>query len=94
MAANLLNLENPVIQFVVDGGTWGDAMILDSYINIPILEARLIAAAKKQSPSAERYRAKLFEQLVEAYIYVRKTRADADAFLAAALAAGKASKAK
>lgn len=89
MANNPLNLtvsENPVIQFIVNGGSWGDAMILDASLNIPILEARLRAAARKRNPPGERYRAILLNELIEAYIYVGKTRAEAEAFLAKALA--------
>lgn len=90
-----LPLGDPVTKFVVDGGSWGDAMILQSTLDIPVLEARILAAAKKQNPSGERYRAKLVAELAEAYSWVPgKTRKDAEAFHAAALAAAKASKAQ
>ena len=89
----LIKLPNdPVTQFVVDGGNWGDAMALEHSFNIPILEAKLIAAVKKQNPSGERYRAKLLSELVESYNWVGKTRAEADTFLANALAAYMAEK--
>lgn len=89
----LIRLPNdPVTQFVVDGGDWGDAMALEHSFNIPILEAKLIAAVKKQNPSGERYRTKLLSELVESYSWVGKTRAEADTFLANALAAYMAEK--
>lgn len=85
----LIKLPNdPVTQFVVDGGKWGDAMILQHVLDIPILEAKIIAAAKKQNPSGDRYRAKLLSELAEAYSWAPgKKRADADVFVAQATAA-------
>lgn len=79
--------EDPVSKFLIDGGSWADAIEMELLLtDIPILEARIKAACKKQNPSAERYRAKLLGELRSAYSYVGKGSQAADDFLAAALA--------
>jgi hypothetical protein len=85
--------EDPVTKFLINGGSWADAEEMEAYRNISVLEARITAACKKQNPSAERYRAKLLEELRSDYIYVGKGSKAADAFLAEALAAKLAEKA-
>jgi hypothetical protein len=90
----LLNLNDAFTKFIVDGGSWADAMSIQASLDIPILEAKLKAAVKKQNPSGERYRAKLLAELRSAYADTPgKKSEDADTFLADALAAYEAEKA-
>lgn len=91
---NALFQDDPVSKFLIDGGSWADAIEMDLELEIPILEARLRAACKKQNPSAERFRAKLLTELRAAYSYTGKGTEAADAFLAEALTSSRAEKAK
>jgi hypothetical protein len=80
--------DDPVSKFLINGGSWADAIEMELLLtDIPVLEARIIAACKKQNPSAERYRAKLLGELRSAYYYVGKGSQAADDFLAEALTA-------
>lgn len=87
--------DDPVSKFLIDGGSWADAIQMELELEIPILEARLKAACKKQNPSAERFRAKLLAELRSAYLYTGKNSTEAaDAFLAEALTSSRAEKGK
>ena len=91
---NALFQDDPVSKFLIDGGSWADAIEMDLELEIPILEARLRATCKKQNPSAERFRAKLLTELRAAYSYTGKGTEAADAFLAEALTSSRAEKGK
>ena len=86
--------DDPVSKFLIDGGSWADAIEMQTKLDLPVLEARLKAACKKQNPSAERYRAKLLDELRSAYSYIGKGADAGDAFLAEALASHQTGKAK
>lgn len=87
MASTLTTLMNSplegdsVLKFLVDGGSWADAIEMEALMRIPILEAQLKAALKKQNPSGRRHRIKLLAELVGDYAYLGKSNPDFDALL-------------
>lgn len=93
---NLISLmeNDPVYKFLIDGGSWADAIEMEILENTLVLEAKLKAATKKQNPSAQRYCAKLLEELRSAYAYVGKGSEKADEFFQEALASHTAPKPK
>lgn len=74
-----------VLRFLIDGGSWADAVEMEYSLTVPVLEAQLKAAVKKQNPSGERYRAKLLGELREAYSFMGRSPDRANAFLEAEL---------
>ena len=83
----LLRDMDPVLKFLVDGGSWADAMELEATLRIPVLEAQLKAAFKKQNPSGEAHRQRLLKQLKEDYAYLGRSTERADKFFQDAEAA-------
>jgi hypothetical protein len=84
-SATALRGGDSVLRFLIDGGSWADAVEMEYSLTVPVLEAQLKAAVKKQNPSGERYRAKLLGELREAYSFMGKSPDRANAFLEAEL---------
>ena len=78
-------IQDPVLNFLTDGGSWADAAEMEATLKIPVLEAQLQAAVRKgPNPSAERHRQRLLADLRQAYSDTYRPASRADALLAAA----------
>lgn len=72
---------DPVLTFLVNGGSWADAIEMEAKMRIPVLEAQLKAAVKKQNPSGAKHRERLVKQLKEDYAYLGKNTGQVDKLL-------------
>lgn len=68
--ATLLDLTDPITRYLADGGSWANAVEMDYEQNlIPKWTRQLKASLGKKSPSAEKHRQRLIDDLQSAYSY-------------------------
>lgn len=86
----------PLYRFVADGGSWSTAMEHQHYTDkcleyeqtlIPKWSSQLKASLPKKSPSAEKHRQRLIDDLESAYAYLGVTDEEFQVILASLLAA-------
>lgn len=68
--ATLLDLTDPITRYLADGGSWANAVEMEYEQHlIPKWTRQLQASLGKKSPSAEKHRQRLIDDLKSAYAY-------------------------
>jgi phage gpG-like protein len=68
--ATLLDSTDPITRYLADGGSWANAVEMEYEQNlIPKWSRQLQASLGKKSPSAEKHRQRLIDDLQMAYAY-------------------------
>ena len=64
-----LKMDDPILRFLADGGSWADAVEMEYDLKIPVWSAQLKKAMAKRGPSAVKHQQRVLADLREAYAY-------------------------
>lgn len=64
-----LLLDDPILRFLADGGSWADAIEMDYDLKIPVWGAQLKKAMAKKGPSAVKHQQRILADLQGAYAF-------------------------